>query len=124
MQAPLLLNRSGIAISDIHPQDFAGLLSRHGIELVAAKIESESVVVDLLDYDVKFGQGFLFSPPRPVRPEVMQGISNDVVMRDGAEPPKMAPPPPPPPVTSAAPPPVTHRLSSLAQLARGAVARS
>ena len=124
VQAPLLLNRSGIAISDIHPQDFAGLLSRHGIELVAAKIESESVVVDLLDYDVKFGQGFLFSPPRPVRPEVMQGISNDVVMRDGTEPPKMASPPPPPPVTSSAPPPVTHRLSSLAQLARGAVARN
>jgi len=26
-------------------------------------------VVDLLDYDVRFGQGFLFAPPRPVRPE-------------------------------------------------------
>ncbi len=124
-QAPLLLNRSGIAISDIHPQDFAGLLSRHGIELIAAKIESESAVVDLLDYDVKFGQGFLFSPPRPVRPEVMQGISNDVVVRDSTGTPKVVPPPPPPvpPVTSAAPP-VTHRLSSLAQLARGAVARN
>jgi cyclic-di-GMP phosphodiesterase TipF (flagellum assembly factor) len=126
VQAPLLLNKSGIAISDIHPQDFAGLLSRHGIELVAAKIESESAVVDLLDYDVKFGQGFLFSPPRPVRPEVMQGISNDVVVRgDGNASPKVVSPPPPPipPVTSAAPP-VTHRLSSLAQLARGAVARN
>jgi cyclic-di-GMP phosphodiesterase TipF (flagellum assembly factor) len=30
-------------------------------------------VVDLLDYEVKLGQGFLFSPPRPVRPEVLQG---------------------------------------------------
>jgi len=26
-------------------------------------------VVDLLDYDVRFGQGFLFAPPRPLRPE-------------------------------------------------------
>jgi cyclic-di-GMP phosphodiesterase TipF (flagellum assembly factor) len=25
--------------------------------------------VDLLDYDVRFGQGFLFAPPRPLRPE-------------------------------------------------------
>jgi cyclic-di-GMP phosphodiesterase, flagellum assembly factor TipF len=30
-------------------------------------------VVDLLDYDVRFGQGFLFSPPRPVRAEALQG---------------------------------------------------
>ena len=29
-----------------------------------------AAVVDLLDYDVRFGQGFLFAPPRPVRPEV------------------------------------------------------
>jgi cyclic-di-GMP phosphodiesterase TipF (flagellum assembly factor) len=26
-------------------------------------------VVDLLDYDVRFGQGFLFAAPRPLRPE-------------------------------------------------------
>jgi cyclic-di-GMP phosphodiesterase, flagellum assembly factor TipF len=26
-------------------------------------------VVDLLDFDVRFGQGFLFAPPRPLRPE-------------------------------------------------------
>jgi cyclic-di-GMP phosphodiesterase TipF (flagellum assembly factor) len=30
-------------------------------------------VVDLLDYDVRFGQGFLFSAPRPVRIEALQG---------------------------------------------------
>ena len=120
VQAPLLLNRSGI-VSDIHPQDFAGLLSRHGIELIAAKIESESAVVDLLDYDVKFGQGFLFSPPRPVRPEVMQGISGDLVVRENEAPPAA---PPSSSVAAAGTPPVAHRLSSLAQLARGAVARN
>ena len=26
-------------------------------------------MVDLLDFDVRFGQGFLFAPPRPLRPE-------------------------------------------------------
>ena len=31
------------------------------------------MVVDLLDYDVRFGQGFLFSPPRPVRAEALEG---------------------------------------------------
>jgi cyclic-di-GMP phosphodiesterase, flagellum assembly factor TipF len=28
----------------------------------------------LLDYDVRFGQGFLFSPPRAVRAEALQGV--------------------------------------------------
>ena len=35
----------------------------------AEKIEGERAVVDLLDYDVRFGQGFLFAPPRPLRQE-------------------------------------------------------
>ena len=60
---------------DIHPADFSDLLGRFGIDLIAEKIESEGTVVDLLDYDVRFGQGFLFSPPRPVRTEVLQGIA-------------------------------------------------
>jgi cyclic-di-GMP phosphodiesterase TipF (flagellum assembly factor) len=122
VQSSLLLNRSGIALSDIHPQDFAGLLSRHGIELIAAKIESEAAVVDLLDYEVKFGQGFLFSPPRPVRPEVMQGISdrNDVVMKEGGD----ASSAPAGNAAAAGAPAVTHRVTSLAQLARGMVARN
>jgi cyclic-di-GMP phosphodiesterase TipF (flagellum assembly factor) len=117
VQASLLLNRAGAAMSDIHSQDFAGLLSRFGIELVAAKIESEAAVVDLLDYDVKFGQGFLFSPPRPVRPEVMQGIAdrNDVVVREVAEAPT---------APAVGVPPVSLRVGSLAQLARGSSARS
>ena len=69
--AKLLLNKSS-AQSDIHPQDLADLLARSGIDLIAERIENESMVVDLLDYDVRFGQGFLFSPPRPVRAEALQ----------------------------------------------------
>lgn len=56
----------------IHPADLSDLLGRHGIDLVADRIESENIVVDLLDYDVRFGQGFLFAPPRPVRAEVLK----------------------------------------------------
>jgi cyclic-di-GMP phosphodiesterase TipF (flagellum assembly factor) len=36
---------------------------------VADRIEGERAAVDLLDYDVRFGQGFLFAAPRPLRPE-------------------------------------------------------
>ncbi len=70
--AKMLLSRITGANSDIHPADLADLLARSGIDLVAERIESESMVVDLLDYDVRFGQGFLFSPPRPVRAEALQ----------------------------------------------------
>ena len=69
--AKLLLNRAA-AQSDIHPADLADLLARSGIDLIAERVESETMVLDLLDYDVRFGQGFLFSPPRPVRAEALQ----------------------------------------------------
>ena len=75
--AGLLLNRVGGASADIHPADFSDLLGRFGIDLIGDRIESESTVVDLLDYDVRFGQGFLFSPPRPVRAEALQGLAGD-----------------------------------------------
>jgi len=71
--APLLLNKLSTSGSDIHPADLSDLLSRHGIELIASRIESEGSVVDLLDFDVRYGQGFLFSPPRPVRQEALRG---------------------------------------------------
>jgi cyclic-di-GMP phosphodiesterase TipF (flagellum assembly factor) len=71
--AALLLNPAIAAKSDIHQGDLADLLARSGIDLIAERVETESMVVDLLDFDVRFGQGFLFSPPRPVRPESLQG---------------------------------------------------
>jgi len=74
--AALLLSKSGSS-ADIHAADLSDLLGRNGISLIAERIEAEAVVVDLLDYDVRFGQGFLFSPPRPVRAEALQGSAAD-----------------------------------------------
>jgi cyclic-di-GMP phosphodiesterase TipF (flagellum assembly factor) len=68
--AAVLLART--ETSDIHAADLSDLLHRHGISLIADKIEAENQVVELLDYDMRFGQGFLFSPPRPVRAEALQ----------------------------------------------------
>ncbi|MDO9062014.1 MAG: EAL domain-containing protein [Bradyrhizobium sp.] len=67
--AALLLDQRQNSTSDIHPSDLSDLLGRFGIDLIAERIEGERAVVDLLDYDVRFGQGFLFAPPRPLRPE-------------------------------------------------------
>jgi cyclic-di-GMP phosphodiesterase, flagellum assembly factor TipF len=75
--AALLFNRISVVSTDIHPADFSDLLGRYGIDLIAERIENEATVVDLLDYDVRFGQGFLFSPPRPVRAEALQGTAAD-----------------------------------------------
>ncbi|OQW56064.1 MAG: diguanylate phosphodiesterase [Proteobacteria bacterium SG_bin9] len=65
---PLLLDPKQ-SVSDIHPADLSDLLGRSGIDLIAERIEGERAVVDLLDYDVRFGQGFLFAEPKPIRPE-------------------------------------------------------
>jgi cyclic-di-GMP phosphodiesterase TipF (flagellum assembly factor) len=75
--AKLLLNKVAGVHNDIDPEDLADLLARSGIDLIAERIETETTVVDILDYDVRFGQGFLFSPPRPVRAEALHGLAAD-----------------------------------------------
>ena len=75
--AKLLLNKVAGVHTDIDPEDLADLLARSGIDLIAERIETETTVVDILDYDVRFGQGFLFSPPRPVRAEALHGVAAD-----------------------------------------------
>ena len=114
--AALLLSRTA-ASGDIHPADFSDLLGRFGIDLIAERIEGEATVVDLLDYDVRFGQGFLFSPPRPVRAEVLQGLAERSAERAAPAPPAQAAEP-------AASPPAASRGGPMAQLARGIVRRA
>src|SRR5262249_25323236 len=121
--AAMLLNRAGAA-SDIHPADLSDLLGRFGIDLIAEKIESEGSVVDLLDYDVRFGQGFLSAPPRPGRAEALEGLpAPAVVTRDAPTPDE------PPPAAARTPEPVAaavaapdagngKRVSAITQIAR------
>jgi cyclic-di-GMP phosphodiesterase TipF (flagellum assembly factor) len=77
--ASLLLDQNRISTSDIHPADLSDLLGRFGIDLIAERIEGERVVVDLLDYDVRYGQGFLFAPPRPLRADAGPGGISDTL---------------------------------------------
>jgi cyclic-di-GMP phosphodiesterase, flagellum assembly factor TipF len=126
--AALLLSRAAES-GDIHPADFSDLLGRFGIDLIAERIEGEATVVDLLDYDVRFGQGFLFSPPRPVRAEVLQGLAERQAERAPAAPPvrmaeRPAPVPRPDPDAEDEPPAPLRRDTALAQLARGIVRRA
>jgi len=45
-------------------------LNRHGIDLIAEKIEDEATLVELLDYPIAFGQGYLFGEPRLCREDL------------------------------------------------------
>jgi cyclic-di-GMP phosphodiesterase TipF (flagellum assembly factor) len=83
--AALLLDPKLGSTSDIHPSDLSDLLGRFGIDLIAERIEGERAVVDLLDYDVRFGQGFLFAPPRPLRPEGVPGNGGPAQSNNGQE---------------------------------------
>lgn len=50
--------------------DLAGFkraLERSGIDLIVERIESEAQVIELLDFPVDFGQGYLFGEPRLAR---------------------------------------------------------
>ena len=60
------MNDAGAAVA---AEDFKKLLSRHGLNLIAERVEDEKTVVQLLDYTVDFAQGFLFGEPRAVREE-------------------------------------------------------
>jgi cyclic-di-GMP phosphodiesterase TipF (flagellum assembly factor) len=68
-------------------EDFKKLLERHGINLIAERVEEEKDVVQLLDYAVDFAQGYLFGEPRAVRddspkaPEKETGAPTVIPMR-------------------------------------------
>ena len=63
--ASLLLSDGRAAGAELHPADLKEVLGRNQIDLIAERIEDERTVVELLDYQVDFGQGFLFGAPRP-----------------------------------------------------------
>jgi cyclic-di-GMP phosphodiesterase TipF (flagellum assembly factor) len=51
-------------IEDIDPRDLRAALDRFGIDVIVEKIENEEQLLELLDYDIDYGQGYLFGEPR------------------------------------------------------------
>ncbi|MFQ5784461.1 MAG: EAL domain-containing protein [Alphaproteobacteria bacterium] len=64
VDAGMLLNRIGDSRGALELHRMKRSLDRAGIYLVVEKIEEESQVVELLDFGIDFGQGYLFDPPR------------------------------------------------------------
>lgn len=74
VRADMLTKGMNAAGATVAAEDFKNLLSRHGLNLIAERVEDEKTVVQLLDYAVDFAQGYLFGEPRAVRGETIKEI--------------------------------------------------
>jgi cyclic-di-GMP phosphodiesterase TipF (flagellum assembly factor) len=72
VRAETLTDGMGEAQAAVAAEDLKSLLARHGLNLIAERVETEKTVVQLLDYSVDFAQGYLFGEPRPLRDDPMK----------------------------------------------------
>jgi len=59
------------SLKDLAAADYADLTRRYGIEMIAEKVESERQVVDILELNIRYGQGNLFGEPRAIRDAIL-----------------------------------------------------
>lgn len=59
------------SLPDLAAEDFTMLTRRYGVELIAEKVENERQVVDILDLNVRLGQGHLFGEPRAIKGSIL-----------------------------------------------------
>jgi cyclic-di-GMP phosphodiesterase TipF (flagellum assembly factor) len=64
VDASYLLDRNDEMVGDIAREDIKKMLDRDGLDLIVEKIEDERQVVELLDFEIDYGQGYLFGEPR------------------------------------------------------------
>jgi cyclic-di-GMP phosphodiesterase TipF (flagellum assembly factor) len=57
---------------EIAARDVAAVFRRHGVDLIAERIEDEQTVVEILDLDAPYGQGHLFGAPRAIKDSLME----------------------------------------------------
>lgn len=68
--ALLQAEAGGKASTDIAAADLSAHLARASVTLIAEKIEDNPTVADMIELGITHGQGMVFSPPRPVKPDV------------------------------------------------------
>ena len=67
VRASMLTDGMAGANAMVAAEDLKKLLERHGLNLIAERVEDEKTVVQLLDYAVDFAQSYPFGEPRAVR---------------------------------------------------------
>jgi cyclic-di-GMP phosphodiesterase TipF (flagellum assembly factor) len=75
VRASTLTRGMNSAGAHVAAEDFKKLLTRHGLNLIAERVEDEKTVLQLLDYAVDYAQGYLFGEPRAVREESLKPVS-------------------------------------------------
>jgi cyclic-di-GMP phosphodiesterase TipF (flagellum assembly factor) len=53
-------------------EEVSAVFSRYGITMVAEKMEDEASVVEILEYEIPYGQGHVFGAPRPIKASLME----------------------------------------------------
>ncbi|MEM5516567.1 EAL domain-containing protein [Henriciella sp. AS95] len=56
----------------IQGEEVSAVCSRFGVTLVAEKIEEEVSVVEILEYEIPYGQGHVFGAPKPIKSSLME----------------------------------------------------
>lgn len=74
VRADMLTRGMHNAQAAVTAEDLKKLLERHGLNLIAERVEDEKTVVQLLDFSVDFSQGYLFGEPRPVRDDSLKSL--------------------------------------------------
>ncbi len=64
VDASFLLDKNDELVGDIAREDIKKMLDRDGLDLIVEKIEDERQVVELLEFEIDYGQGYLFGEPR------------------------------------------------------------
>lgn len=57
---------------DIAAEDVPAVFTRYGVDLIAEKVESEKSVIELLEFDIPYGQGHVFGAPRPIKGSLLE----------------------------------------------------
>jgi len=74
VRAETLIGGMAQAQAAVASEDLKSLLQRHGLNLIAERVETEKTVVQLLDYSVDFAQGYLFGEPKPLREDSLKAL--------------------------------------------------
>ena len=74
VRAETLIGGMATAQAAVAAEDLKSLLARHGLNLIAERVETEKTVVQLLDYGVDFAQGYLFGEPKPLREDSLRTL--------------------------------------------------
>lgn len=90
--AALLMAHADGDSADIAAGDLSALLARASVVLIADEVGDDPTVADMIELGVSMGQGLVFSPPRPVKPDVFAEPAEPAPAAAPAEPP--APPVP------------------------------